>query len=204
MSIYEEKSNKRKQVDEELESPYDTVSQQLATQLDLRDSVIYLNDDIGENTLVDLMIRVRAILNNRTSDTRNEPINLIINSNGGDVYEMLGIIDYIESLSVPVNTICRGRAFSAAAVILACGTGTRMASKRSCVMFHESISFMDGIKISDMSAYINNLNSLENDVCNLLASKSNKNADWWKQQQKTDLFLSAEQLKQYGIIDEII
>lgn len=204
MSIYEEKSNKRKQADEELESPYDTVSQQLATQLDLRDSVIYLNDDIGENTLVDLMIRVRAILNNRTSDTRNESINLIINSNGGDVYEMLGIIDYIESLSVPVNTICRGRAFSAAAVILACGTGTRMASKRSCVMFHESISFMDGIKISDMSAYINNLNSLENDVCNLLASKSNKNADWWKQQQKTDLFLSAEQLKQYGIIDEII
>jgi ATP-dependent Clp protease protease subunit len=204
MSIYEEKSNKRKQVDEELESPYDTVSQQLTTQLDLRDSVIYLNDDIGENTLVDLMIRVRAILNNRTSDTRNEPINLIINSNGGDVYEMLGIIDYIESLSVPVNTICRGRAFSAAAVILACGTGIRMASKRSCVMFHESISFMDGIKISDMSAYINNLNSLENDVCNLLASKSNKNADWWKQQQRTDLFLSAEQLKQYGIIDEII
>ena len=204
MSIYEEKSNKRKQIDEELESPYDTVSQQLATQLDLRDSVIYLNDDIGENTLVDLMIRVRAILNNRTSDTRNEPINLIINSNGGDVYEMLGIIDYIESLSVPVNTICRGRAFSAAAVILACGTGIRMASKRSCVMFHESISFMDGIKISDMSAYINNLNSLENDVCNLLASKSNKNADWWKQQQRTDLFLSAEQLKQYGIIDVII
>jgi len=204
MSIYEEKSSKRKQIDEELESPYETVSQQLATQLDLRDSVIYLNDDIGENTLVDLMIRVRAILNNRTSDTRNEPINLIINSNGGDVYEMLGIIDYIESLSVPINTICRGRAFSAAAVILACGTGIRMASKRSCVMFHESISFMDGIKISDMSAYINNLNSLENDVCNLLASKSNKNADWWKQQQKTDLFLSAEQLKQYGIIDEII
>ena len=204
MSIYEEKSNKRKQIDEELESPYDTVSQQLATQLDLRDSVIYLNDDIGENTLVDLMIRVRAILNNRTSDTRNEPINLIINSNGGDVYEMLGIIDYIESLSVPINTICRGRAFSAAAVILACGTGVRMASKRSCVMFHESISFMDGIKISDMSAYINNLNSLENDVCNLLASKSNKNADWWKQQQKTDLFLTADQLLEFGIIDEII
>ena len=204
MSIYEEKSSKRKQLDEELDSPYDTVSQQLATQLDLRDSVIYLNDDIGENTLVDLMIRVRAILNNRTDSDRKEPINLIINSNGGDVYEMLGIIDYIESLSVPVNTICRGRAFSAAAVILACGTGIRMVSKRSCVMFHESISFADGIKISDMTAYLNNLKSLENDVCELLASKSNKNADWWKQQQKNDLFLSADQLKEYKIIDEII
>jgi len=204
MSIYEEKSNKRQIVEDSLESPYETVSQQLATQLDLRDSVIFLNDDITENTLVDLMIRVRAILSNRTEDMRNEPINLIINSNGGDVYEMLGIIDYIESLSVPVNTICRGRAFSAAAVILACGTGTRMASKRSCVMFHEAISFADGIKVSDMTAYLNNLKSLENDVCDMLASKSNKNADWWRQQQKTDLFLSANQLKEYGIIDVII
>lgn len=204
MSIYEEKSNKRQIIEESLESPYETVSQQLSTQLDLRDSVVYLNDDITENTLVDLMIRVRAILNSRTNDNRNEPINLIINSNGGDVYEMLGIIDYIESLSVPVNTICRGRAFSAAAVILACGTGTRMASKRSCVMFHEAISFADGIKVSDMTAYLNNLKSLENDVCDMLASKSNKNADWWRQQQKTDLFLSANQLKEYGIIDVII
>lgn len=204
MSIYEEKSNKRQIIEDSLESPYETVSQQLATQLDLRDSVIFLNDDITENTLVDLMIRVRAILSNRTEDMRNEPINLIINSNGGDVYEMLGIIDYIESLSVPVNTICRGRAFSAAAVILACGTGTRMASKRSCVMFHEAISFADGIKVSDMTAYLNNLKSLENDVCDMLASKSNKNADWWRQQQKTDLFLSANQLKEYGIIDVII
>jgi ATP-dependent Clp protease protease subunit len=204
MSIYEEKSNKRQIIEESLESLYETVSQQLATQLDLQDSVVYLNDDITENTLVDLMIRVRAILNNRNDNNRKDPINLIINSNGGDVYEMLGIIDYIESLSVPVNTICRGRAFSAAAVILACGTGTRMASKRSCVMFHEAISFADGIKVSDMTAYINNLKSLESDVCDLLASKSNKNADWWKQQQKTDLFLSANQLKEYGIIDAII
>ena len=206
MSIYEEKNTSRAQAQqmEGIDSPYDIVSQQISTQMDLSSSFVFLNNDIDENTLVDLIIRIRAILTNRTIDNINEPINLIINSNGGDVYEMLGIIDYIESLSVPVNTICRGRAFSAAAVILACGTGTRMASKRSCVMFHEAISFADGIKVSDMSAYINNLKSLENDVCELLASKSNKNADWWRQQQKTDLFLSAQQLKEYGIIDQII
>ena len=148
-------------------------------------------------------MRVRAIMATR-EETDQSPINLLLNSPGGDVYEMFGIIDYIESLDVPVNIICRGRAMSAAAVILACGTGTRMASKRSCVMFHEAISFADGIKMSDMTAYINNLKSLEDDVCNMLASKSNKDANWWKQQQRTDLFLSADQLKQYGIIDEII
>jgi|DEB19_MinimDraft_3_1074340.scaffolds.fasta_scaffold11994_2 ATP-dependent Clp protease protease subunit len=203
MSIYEEK-NKRVPVEELMSTPYESISQQLDTYVDIESSVVYLAGDIDERTLVDLIIRIRAILSSRTAATKDYPINLIINSNGGDVYEMLGIVDYIESLSVPVNTICRGRAFSAAAVILACGTGTRMASKRSCVMFHEAISFADGIKMSDMTAYINNLKSLEDDVCNMLASKSNKDANWWKQQQRTDLFLSADQLKQYGIIDEII
>lgn len=212
MSIYEDKP---KRVDmnqqekytvetSETENVYETITHQIQTQVDLRDSVVYLTDEIEEGTLPNLMIRIRAILNNRTEEEANDPINLIINSSGGDVYEMLGIIDYIESLSVPVNTICRGRAFSAAAVILACGTGTRMISKRSSVMFHESSSYIDGVKISDISAYINNLSKIETDVCELLASRSNKDAAWWKQQQKIDLFLSAEQLLEYGIIDQII
>jgi len=58
--------------------------------------------------------------------------------------------------------------------------------------------------MSDMSAFINNLNKIEDDVCELLAKRSNKDAAWWKQQQRIDMFLSAEQLLEYGIIDEII
>jgi ATP-dependent Clp protease protease subunit len=210
MSIYDDKpkrvdmNQQDKYIEVETENVYETITQQIQTQVDLRDSVVFLTDEITEGTLVDLMIRIRAILNNRTEEDKDKPINLVINSSGGDVYEMLGIIDYIETLSVPVNTICRGRAFSAAAVILACGTGTRMVSKRSCVMFHESSSYLDGMKMSDMSAYINNLNKIEDDVCELLAKRSNKDAAWWKQQQRIDMFLSAEQLLEYGIIDEII
>jgi ATP-dependent Clp protease protease subunit len=193
-----------KYIEVETENVYETITHQIQTQVDLRDSVVFLTDEIAEGTLVDLMIRIRAILNNRTEEDKDKPINLVINSSGGDVYEMLGIIDYIETLTVPVNTICRGRAFSAAAVILASGTGVRMVSKRSCVMFHESSSYLNGIKMSDMSAYINNLNKIEDDVCELLANRSNKDAIWWKQQQRIDMFLSAEQLLEYGIIDEII
>ena len=66
------------------------------------------------------MIRVRRVLKYRQSTNYKgdikAPINLMINSPGGDIYEMFGIIDYIESLDVKVNTICRGRAFSAAAI----------------------------------------------------------------------------------------
>ena len=205
MSIYEENNIKKPDIkdDKEATTPYTEVTEQLTTLIDFNDSVIYLNDDVTGTTLVDLMIKIRAILNNR-EEGNTDPINLIINSNGGDVYDMLGIIDYIETLDVKVNTICRGRAFSAAAVILACGTGTRMVSKRSCVMFHESSSYLDGVKMSDMTAYINNLKLIEDDVCSALAKRTKKPADWWKQQQKTDLFLTAEQLLEFGIIDEII
>jgi ATP-dependent Clp protease protease subunit len=205
MSIYEENNTKKSVIkdDKETTSLYTEVTEQLTTLIDFNDSVIYLNDDVTGTTLVDLMIKIRAILNNR-EEGNTDPINLIINSNGGDVYDMLGIIDYIESLDVKVNTICRGRAFSAAAVILACGTGTRMVSKRSCVMFHESSSYLDGVKMSDMTAYINNLKLIEDDVCAVLAKRTKKPADWWRQQQKTDLFLTADQLLEFGIIDEII
>jgi ATP-dependent Clp protease protease subunit len=205
MSIYEENNTKKSVIkdDKETTSLYTEVTEQLTTLIDFNDSVIYLNDDVTGTTLVDLMIKIRAILNNR-EEGNTDPINLIINSNGGDVYDMLGIIDYIESLDVKVNTICRGRAFSAAAVILACGTGTRMVSKRSCVMFHESSSYLDGVKMSDMTAYINNLKLIEDDVCTVLAKRTKKPADWWRQQQKTDLFLTADQLLEFGIIDEII
>jgi len=205
MSIYEENNTKKSVIkdDKETTSLYTEVTEQLTTLIDFNDSVIYLNDDVTGTTLVDLMIKIRAILNNR-EEGNTDPINLIINSNGGDVYDMLGIIDYIETLDVKVNTICRGRAFSAAAVILACGTGTRMVSKRSCVMFHESSSYLDGVKMSDMTAYINNLKLIEDDVCTVLAKRTKKPAEWWKQQQKTDLFLTADQLLEFGIIDEII
>jgi ATP-dependent protease ClpP protease subunit len=71
-------------------------------------------------------------------------------------------------------------------------------------MFHESSSYLDGVKMSDMTAYINNLKLIEDDVCDVLAKRTKKPAEWWRQQQKTDLFLTANQLLEFGIIDEII
>ena len=127
----------------------------------------------------------------------------MINSPGGDVHEMLGIIDYIESLDVKVNTICRGRAFSAAAIILTCGTGSRMMSKRSTVMFHQSSSFLGG-KMSDITAYLDNVKTLEVSIYEMLASRTKKDAAWWKDNMKSDLYLSAEELLEIGVIDQII
>ena len=203
MSLYEEKPKAKKEEDIDQDSPYSKLSDVMCNLVDFDDSVIYLNDDITQTTLVDFMIKVRSIISSRKEENNADPINLIINSEGGDIYDMLGIIDYIDSLSVKVNTICRGKALSAAAIILACGTGSRMMSKRSTVMFHQSSSFLSG-KMSDITAYLDNIKVLENTVYDLLSSKTKQDADWWKSQMKTDLFLSPEKLVEYSVIDQII
>ena len=204
MSIYEERKNIKQPV--ETEKPkdlYESLHNQLATLVDYDDSVIFLNDEITDHTLTDLIIRVRSLLKHREYNKRKDDINLMINSPGGDVHEMFGIIDYIESLNVKVNTICRGRAFSAAAIILAGGTGTRMMSRRSTVMFHQSSSFLGG-KMSDITAYLDTVKNLEVAVYEFLASKTKKDAEWWKDKMRTDLYLSAEELLELGVIDQII
>ena len=116
---------------------------------------------------------------------------------------MFAIIDYIESLDVKVNTICRGKAFSAAAIILACGTGSRMMSKRSTVMLHQSSSFLGG-KMSDITAYLDNVRNLESSIYKILAEKTNKDEKYWKAQMKSDMYLTADKAKELGLIDEII
>jgi len=201
MSIYEEQLPKEPLVKEPESSLYEALNNQLGTLLDYEDSVIFINDEITDHTLTDFIIRMRSLLHHRTN--KSAPINLMINSPGGDIYEMFGIIDYIESLDVKVNTICRGRAFSAAAIILTCGTGDRMISKRSTVMFHQSSSFLGG-KMSDITAYLDNVKSLETVIYSMLAEKTKKDGDWWKNKMRSDTFFTAEELLEIGVVDQII
>ena len=202
MSIYEEQSPKEPlQIEQPEGKLYEALHNQLGTLLDYEDSIIFINSEINELTLSDLIIRMRSLLQHRKD--KDAPVNLMINSPGGDVHEMFGIIDYIESLDVKVNTICRGRAFSAAAIILAGGTGTRMMSKRSTVMVHQSSSFIGG-KMSDITAYLDTVKNLEVAVYEFLESRTKKSAEWWKDKMRTDLYLSAEELLDLGVIDQII
>ena len=104
MSIYEEKPEQAKQIEpvENLNNKikglqkvgdYESLHNQIGTQLDYEDSVLFLSDEIAEHTLTDFIIRMRSLLQHRKD--KSAPINLMINSPGGDIYEMFGIIDYI-------------------------------------------------------------------------------------------------------------
>jgi len=209
MNMYDErpKQVKKETTESQEDSPYVELNEILANQLEFNDSVIYLNDDINEHTLFDLMIRVRQILKYRKSKDYtgqlNDPINLMINSAGGDIHEMMGLIDYIGSLNVKVNTICRGKAFSAAAVILTCGTGVRMISRNSTLMFHQASSMISG-KLTDVSNTVDFVRKVENDIYNILAGKSKHDMDWWKNQMRSDLYLTADKALELGVVDQII
>ena len=127
----------------------------------------------------------------------------MINSNGGDVYEALGIIDYIESLSVPVNIIARGRAMSAAALILCCGTGLRAASKSATIMVHEASAEIFG-KSADIKANADHIDELEESFYKLMAEKTKQNEEFWRKACRKDFYMSAAKALELGIIDQVI
>jgi ATP-dependent Clp protease protease subunit len=162
-----------------------------------------MHGDIMLGSLFDFISKVRIILKNRPEEKAQDPINLLINSNGGDVYEALGIIDYIESLSVPVNIIARGRAMSAAAMILACGTGKRIASKLTTIMLHEASAEIFG-KSADIKANADHIDGLENDFYTMMADKTNQTEDFWRKSCRKDFYISAARAKELGVIDEVI
>ena len=187
----------------------DTFLGQLFTEMDcsinLDDGIIYVFADIDDNIQYEIMAKTKSILKYREHKNKNigDPINLIINSDGGNVHSAFGIIDYINTLDVPVNTISIGRAFSAGSLILIAGTGIRLASKNSSIMFHEISADHFG-KTSDLRANTTHLNDLENNALEILKSKSNKPREWWAEKITKDFYMSAQHAIELGVIDKII
>ena len=194
---------KETEASEELPLKWKEALTQIDYGIDVDTSSVLVSGDIMEGTLYDLMLRIRAVLHIRSEEKKSEPINLIINSDGGDVYEALGMIDYIQSLNVKVNTICRGRAMSAAALLLCSGTGIRAASKNSTIMFHEMSSGIYG-KSSDMKANVQHMEKLEEILVSIMSQNSNKDGNFWKEKTIKDYYLSPEEALQLGVIDKII
>jgi len=132
----------------------------------------------------------------------DKDINMNITSYGGDVYAMLGLVDYIRSLPVKVNTHCIGTCMSAASVLLACGTGVRTMSKNSTVMVHEGSAFEAG-KTTDVMKGVDHLKDLQKNINEILGEVSNKDAAFWEKVQRNDTYLTAKLCLEYGIIDKI-
>ena len=159
----------------------------------------YMNYEFDIDSLYSTMVKCDYLV--RVNP--NTPINLKIASYGGDVYAMLGLVDYIKGLSVQVNTHCVGACMSAASVLLASGTGTRTMTKHSTVMVHEGSAFEAG-KTTDVMKGVDHLKTLQGEINKLMGEITTQDARFWELTQRNDTYLDANQCLEYGIVDEII
>ena len=167
--------------------------------INLEKSTMYLSYEIDQDQLYAVMTR----FDNFVRLNPKQDVTLNITSYGGDVYAMLGTIDYFNSLPVKVNTHCVGACMSAAAVILACGTGKRTMTENSTVMVHEGSAF-EGGKTSDVLKGADHLRKLQKNINRILGKVTNKDQQFWEGVSKNDSYFTAEECLEYGIIDEII
>ena len=132
-----------------------------------------------------------------------EEINVQINSPGGDIYEMYGIIDFFNSRKYKVNVSCFGQACSAGAWILCCTTGKRSLGRYSTIMLHEG-SYSVNDKFNVIKDTFGHLEYLEEIGYQMLFEKTGIDIDFWKEKCKKDYFLTAKQALELNLIDEII
>ena len=171
---------------------------QLEWGINLTSNTMYLTYEID----TDQLYAVTTRFDNFIQYNKDKDINLVISSYGGDVYAMLGTIDYFNTLPVKVNTHCLGACMSAAAVILACGTGKRTMSENSTVMVHEGSAFEAG-KTSDVLKGADHLKKLQSNINRILGEVTKKDQEFWEEVSKQDTYLTADECLEYGIVDEI-
>lgn len=191
-----------KQVNQISSESYDTFIE-LDYGINLDDSIIYIQNDIVIGKLFDFIAKTRTILNNRDDASKNTPITVLLNSDGGDIYEALGIVDFMKSCSVPINVVARGRAMSAAAFILCAATGLRCASKNTTIMVHDIFTDLAG-PMSQIRNSVNYADSINETVYDILADSTKRDKTFWKNICVNDFYMSAENALELGLIDKII
>ncbi len=165
----------------------------------LRERIIFLGDAI-EDHLANLIIAQLLFLDAEDPD---RDVSLYINSPGGVVTSGLAIYDTMQYLRAPVSTICIGMAASMASVLLAAGAkGKRYALPNSRIMIHQGSAGFRG-NTPDVFIQVKELEELNKRLNKILADHTGQTEEKVIRDTDRDYFMSAEQAKAYGIIDEV-
>jgi len=165
----------------------------------LKERIIFIGDAI-EDTMANLIIAQLLFLE---SEDPERDIYLYINSPGGVVTAGLAIYDTMQYLKAPVSTICVGQAASMGAVLLAAGAkGKRYALPNSRIMIHQGSGGFRG-NTPDVMIQVKELETLVDKLMKILAKHTGQDAEKVKRDIDRDRFMSAEEAKSYGLIDEI-
>jgi len=166
----------------------------------LRERIVFLGGPINDH-IANLVVAQMLYLE---SEDPNKDIHLYINSPGGEVYSGLAIYDTIQYIKPDVSTICVGLAASMAALLLAAGAkGKRFALPHSRVMIHQPMGGAQGqaTQIEIVAREILRLKHMGNEI---LHRHTGQPMGRIEQDTDRDYYMSAEEAKQYGLIDGIM
>jgi ATP-dependent Clp protease, protease subunit len=165
----------------------------------LKDRIIFLGDAI-EDHVANLIIAQLLFLE---SEDPEKDIQLYINSPGGVVTSGMAIYDTMQYLRAPVSTICIGQAASMGAVLLAAGAkGKRYALPNSRIMIHQGSSGFRG-NTPDVEIQMREVMHLTDRLMGILAEHTGNPVDKVKRDSERDKFMSSDEAKEYGLIDEV-
>jgi ATP-dependent Clp protease protease subunit len=166
----------------------------------LDDRIIFLCTEIDSD--ICNIIKAQLMYLETQSD---DDIKIYIDSPGGSVYSGLGLLDVMDYVSPDIITVNTGLAASMAAVILCSGSkGKRRALKRSRTMIHQPIGGGWMQQASDIEIEAREINSLKKELYEIISERTGQNYDRVHKDGDRDYWMSAQDAKKYGMIDDII
>lgn len=187
-------------------NPYILEERQLnVTQLDvfsrlMMDRIIFLGTEVNDYTANVLQAQMLYL----DSVDSGKDISIYINSPGGSVSAGLGIYDTMQFINSDVQTICTGMAASMAAVLLVAGTeGKRSALPHSRVMIHQPMGGAQG-QASDIEITAREIQKLKKELYTIISDHSHQPFDKVWADSDRDYWMTAQEAKEYGMIDEVL
>lgn len=166
----------------------------------LKERIIFLGDVVDDH-LANIVIAQLLFLE---SEDKNKDIKLYLNTPGGSVTAGLAIYDTIQYVKPDVTTICVGLAASMGAVLLAAGTkGKRFALPNAEILLHQVMGGAEG-QATDIKIRAEHILKVRDRINEILSKHTNQSLKKIEKDTDRDYFMSAEEAKNYGLIDKVI
>ncbi|NMA36858.1 MAG: ATP-dependent Clp protease proteolytic subunit, partial [Papillibacter sp.] len=166
----------------------------------LNDRIVFLSEEVNDTT-ASLVVAQLLYLDAQDTD---KDIQFYINSPGGSITAGMAIYDTMQYISSDVSTICVGLAASMGAFLLAAGTkGKRIALPNSEIMIHQPSGGAKG-QATDIEIQAQRILQMKKKLNQILAENTGKPIDVIARDTERDYFMTAEEAKEYGIIDKVI
>jgi len=166
----------------------------------LKDRIIFIGTPIDDN-IANVVIAQMLFLQ---MEDVNKDINVYVNTPGGAITAGLAMYDTMQFVKCDIATYCIGQAASLGALLLCAGTkGKRFALPNSRIMIHQPWGGVQGTA-EDISIQTKEILRLRSKVNEILSSHTGKSLNKIKEDTDRDFFMSAQEAKEYGILDEVL